>query len=269
MKENCQNCNTLILDNFCSNCGQKSFKRINKKYIVDELQYTIIHTNKGFLYTLKKLAKNPGKTAREFIEGNRVHHYKPLSLLFILSTISALLMFKLLDMGSIMSKVYSDKKMNSMMMTDMYTFMSSYYSLLMMALIPVFAFCTWLILKNWGQNYYEHIIINSYVLSFYTLIYIVFIVPILYFLKNSPESFLNVSTFSFILYVLIYFWFFKGYYPEKSFKEIALNVVLIFLLIVVAYFAFILIAMILYMIYFAIAYSPKELLEYIKPTGKI
>jgi len=46
-------------------------------------------------------------------------------------------------------------------------------------------------------------------------------------------------------------------------------VVLIFLLIVVAYFAFIFIALILYMIYFAIAYSPKELLEYIKPTGKI
>ena len=78
MENTCQNCNNLIVENFCSNCGQKKFKRIDKKYVFDEIQYTLLHTNKGLFYSIKKLLRNPGKTAREYIEGNRVNHYKPI-----------------------------------------------------------------------------------------------------------------------------------------------------------------------------------------------
>ena len=61
MEDNCKNCGTLITGNFCNNCGQKKYKRIDKKYLIDEFQYTILHTNKGFFYTVKNLFKNPGK----------------------------------------------------------------------------------------------------------------------------------------------------------------------------------------------------------------
>jgi hypothetical protein len=54
MEDNCKNCGTLITANFCSNCGQKKYKRIDKKYLIDELQYTVLHTNKGFFYSVKK-----------------------------------------------------------------------------------------------------------------------------------------------------------------------------------------------------------------------
>ena len=67
MENFCKNCNQLITANFCANCGQKKFKRIDKKYIWEELQYTVLHTNKGLLYSLKNILKNPGKTAKEFI----------------------------------------------------------------------------------------------------------------------------------------------------------------------------------------------------------
>ena len=140
MENNCLNCNHNIIENFCSNCGQKSFKRINKKYILDELQYTLIHTNKGFLYTIKNLIKNPGKTARVFIEGDRINHYKPISLLFILSSISSVLMFKLLNMNTISAQYYSKQKMSSLMMNDFSAFTSSYYSFIMMLLIPILYF---------------------------------------------------------------------------------------------------------------------------------
>ena len=83
MDQNCQNCSTLILNNFCDNCGQKKFKKIDRKYIWDEIQYTFLHTNKGFLYSVKNIIKNPGKTARAFIDGNRVNHYKPILLVFV------------------------------------------------------------------------------------------------------------------------------------------------------------------------------------------
>jgi hypothetical protein len=98
---NCQNCNNPIEVNFCSNYGQKKYKRIDKKYIWDEVQYTTIHTNKGFLYSIKKILKNPGKAAKEFIEGNRVNHYKPIALAFILSGISGFISYKIIHLNDL------------------------------------------------------------------------------------------------------------------------------------------------------------------------
>lgn len=58
MAQTCLNCGNPVMDNYCSNCGQKKFKRIDKKYIWDELQYTVFHTNKGFLYSIKNTQKS-------------------------------------------------------------------------------------------------------------------------------------------------------------------------------------------------------------------
>jgi hypothetical protein len=32
MAENCKNCKDAITGNFCANCGQKKYKKIDKKY---------------------------------------------------------------------------------------------------------------------------------------------------------------------------------------------------------------------------------------------
>lgn len=64
MENNCLNCSRPITENFCSNCGQKKYKRIDRKYLIDEVQYLAVHTNKGFFYSIKNVARNPGKTAK-------------------------------------------------------------------------------------------------------------------------------------------------------------------------------------------------------------
>ncbi len=70
----CASCGHEINQNFCPNCGQKKYRRIDAHYIKEEIQYTILHTNKGFFYTLKNLLKNPGKTTRDYLDGNRINH---------------------------------------------------------------------------------------------------------------------------------------------------------------------------------------------------
>ena len=112
MEDNCKNCGTLITGNFCSNCGQKKYKRIDKKYLIDEFQYTVLHTNKGFFYTVKNLFKNPGKTTREFIDGNRVNHYKPILLAFVLTGISTFLAFKVIGINDMQAKAFTINQNN-------------------------------------------------------------------------------------------------------------------------------------------------------------
>lgn len=113
MSEICKNCQGEIAFNFCANCGQKKAKRIDGKYVKDELQYVLIHTNKGFFYSLKKVVRNPGKTASEFIDGNRVNHYKPILMVFLLAGISAFITNTFIHPAEVMrqsSGIFQDKK---------------------------------------------------------------------------------------------------------------------------------------------------------------
>ena len=230
MAENCKNCETLIIDNFCGNCGQKKYKRIDKKYIFDEIQYLTIHTNKGFFYTLKNIIKDPGKTAREYIDGNRVNHYKPIGLAFILSGISAFITFKLLGLKETMETAYGNQEFtNNNFMHSYVEFISHYSSFLMLLSIPLYALLTKLAFRKWGNNYFEHIVMNSYFLSFYTILSILIAYPLMYFFRSDPNSMMSFSMYSMLAVPFLLTWFFKGFYSEKPLKKIIGKIFLIFL----------------------------------------
>ncbi|PWN60063.1 DUF3667 domain-containing protein [Chryseobacterium oncorhynchi] len=227
MEYNCPNCKQLITENFCSNCGQKKYKRIDREYIWNELQYSIFHTNKGFLYSIKNIIRNPGRTAKEFIDGNRINHYKPILLAFVLSSISAFISFKIIEINSIMREIYSQENIYAGSLNNLLSYLSSYNSLIMLLLIPIFAIFTKIAFKCWGQNYYEHIVMNAYILSCYTLINIILIYPVMYFFKNNVKVFIPISFLSIAIIPFILLWFYKGFYKEKFLRKIFLRVLLL------------------------------------------
>ncbi|RYF23335.1 MAG: DUF3667 domain-containing protein [Flavobacteriales bacterium] len=263
MEQICLHCDYTIDENFCTKCGQKRFKRIDRKYVVDELQYLLIHTNKGFLYTIKNLVKSPGGTARRFIEGDRVNHYKPLLLTFILSGISAFISFKIIGLAAIMKEFYTGQHLNSQFMNDYMAISTGYNSFIMLGLIPLFALTTWLAFHKWKANYYEHIVMNAYVLSTYTLVSIVFIYPILFLLRHNMLYFTTITSLSVLVVPLILIWFFKTYYTEKPMKQIIWRVLGVMGLTIIAFFILMVIVMVVAFIY-AIIKGP-EALEYMKP----
>ncbi|RMZ59794.1 DUF3667 domain-containing protein [Chryseobacterium nematophagum] len=263
METSCLNCNQTITENFCSHCGQKKFKRIDKKYVWDEIQYTFLHTNKGFLYSVKNIIINPGKTAKNFIDGNRVNHYKPLLLSFVLSGISAFISFKFLGFAEVMKKFYENQAGSSQAMNDIMTMINSYNSIFMLLLIPLFALLSKLVFMKWGQNYYEHIVMNSYILSYYTLFNIILIYPILYFMKHDVELFSTFSGISMIFTFFIAIWFYKEFYNTRSLKTIILRVLAIFGLLVIVYFVFIMVVLLGVVVYTTM--KGPEAMEYFKP----
>lgn len=245
----CLNCDYTIDENFCRHCGQKKFKRIDKKYVTDEIQYLLIHTNKGFLYTIKKLIKNPGETAKEFIEGNRVNHYKPLLLTFLLSGISAFISFKIIGLNTIMKEFYTGQHLNSPFMNDYMAISTGYNTFIMLGLIPLFALTTWIAFHKWQTNYYEHIVMNAYILSTYTLVNIAFLYPILFFLRHNVAAFTTVTSMSSLSVPIILVWFFRGYYPEKPIKQIIGRVLAVLGLTLVAFGILMVILMVIVAIY--------------------
>ena len=237
MENNCPNCNQIIEGNFCGNCGQKKYTRIDKKYILDEFQY-ILHANKGFLYSIKKLIVNPGKTAREFIDGNRINHHQPISLAFVLSGISAYISFKIVDFNGILKEMYSKREMYSDYINDLLSFIGSFISFILLFLIPVFAFFSKIAFKKWGNNYYEHVVMYAFILSFHTLIDTIVLLPVVYLAKDN--AIIEVFTFlpmSAIPFVLV--WFYKGFYKEHSLISILWRVFLMLFMALIAYMCFI------------------------------
>ena len=236
MQYNCPNCNQVVDGNFCSNCGQRKYKRIDRKYIWDEIQYTVLHTNKGFLYSIKNLIKNPGKTAREYLEGKRVNHYKPILLVFVLSGISAFISFKIVGLNEIVREIYStNEAMDSDFLNESLSFSASYTSLMMVFFIPFLALFSKIAFRKWGHNYYEHVIMNAYILSVHTLFDIIISLPAIYIVKNTIGVFGALPFLSFCIVPFILVWFYKGLYKDKSIKSIIARVLLILLMILIGY----------------------------------
>jgi hypothetical protein len=263
MELNCQNCNEIITAHFCSNCGQKKYKRIDRKYILDEIQYTFLHTNKGFLYSVKNIIKNPGKTAREFIDGNRINHYKPILLAFVLSGISAFISFKIIGLEKIMSSIYAKENINSAFMNDYMTITSSYNSIIMLLLIPIFALFTKLAFRKWGHNYYEHVVMNSYILCYYTLFNIFIVYPLMFIMKNNVEYFSYFTSLSMLAVPFMLVWFFKEFYSDKPLKSIIGRVGVTIGLMILGFIIFMMMIFIGAVIFATI--KGPEALEYMKP----
>lgn len=185
---------------------------------MDELQYTVFHTNKGLLYSLKRILRNPGKAARECIDGNRVNHYKPILLVFVLSAIANFVSFKILKLNEMMNAQFAQQKTNSKFIGDLMSFLSSYNSLIMLLFIPFFATVTSIAFRKWGHNYYEHVVINALVLAFNTMVSILFLYPVMFCFKDTPDTFYSLTQLSMLIVPLVLVWFFKEFYKEKKLK---------------------------------------------------
>lgn len=247
----CANCGHKIEQNFCPNCGQKKYQRIDGKYIKEEIQYTLLHTNKGFFYTIKNLLKNPGRTTREYLDGNRVKHYKPLLLAFVLSGITTFITYKILNLGQVIEAYLSkniENQEGAFDATAFNAFSANYLSFFMMLLIPLAAFLSYWVFRKQLHNYYEHIIINSYLYSFWAICTGLVLYPIIYFLK-SPEWIVYLTFISMPLFIPFVVWFFKELYPNLGWKKATWKVLLMCFLGIIGYFIFSFILGLIYLAY--------------------
>ncbi len=234
MAEICKNCTGEIALNFCPNCGQKKSKRIDKTYIKDEIQYTLLHMNKGFFYSLKNLLKAPGTTAREYLEGNRVNHYKPILLVFVISGLSAFISHTFIHPEVVLESF--NQPNNVLTNPDFNNYIYKYQSLIMLASTPLMAFFTWLFFKKWGYNYYENIVINAFYFACLQTLSIIIILPIQYLLRSDPFLFLIIPTvLTFILLIGVTLWFYIDLYKNKSAGDVIVRLLFLALFMMVLY----------------------------------
>lgn len=192
MSKKCLNCNATLDRQYCSNCGQSSdTHKINLHYLWHDIQHGLLHVDKGILFTTKELFTRPGNSIREFLQGKRVNHFKPISLVLILAGIYSLLShyFGL----NLLSNYYELKgsgvgfdKLKAGV-DNVSEWVSQHYSILALMQIPVFSIGTYIFFKKTGYNFIEHLVINSFIAGQKLILHIVTF-PIYYWFNKTSFS---------------------------------------------------------------------------------
>lgn len=176
----CANCDRAIDgadQKFCPTCGQPTpAHRIDWHFLGHELEHSVLHMDRGVLYSLKELMLRPGHLMRGYLGGRRAQQVKPLLLLMI-SAAAVLLLGKYLVggdlVGSAMQAGYSQTKgaresgsidpATAMKVFDQVKYwINAHLTALTLILLPMEAAALRLAFRNRGLNYPEWLVVSAF-----------------------------------------------------------------------------------------------------------
>ena len=175
----CKNCGNQYEGNYCNECGQSStVGPINFRFLLMEIPHSVFQLNRGLLYTIKELALRPGHTIREFMEGKRKRHYKPLAFFLITSAIYVLITH-LMDNNTYVADLVAGFTRG---MTDagetsgerIIQWIFDNQTWVALTFVPVSAFATWLAFRKWKYNFFEHLVLKLYISGQQMFIYLIY-----------------------------------------------------------------------------------------------
>lgn len=192
----CANCARVtdgLEQKFCPACGQPTpVHRIDWHFLGHELEHSVLHMDRGVLYTLKQLMLRPGHLIRDYIEGRRLGVVKPLLLVMLTGAAATLMAHYALDgdaLGSSFTKGVeagmhqgnANAKQAEAAATMMKVFgfvkdwMNSHLTLITLLVLPVQAAALKLTFRRFKQiNYPEWLVITSFLTAQLFVVWAVF-----------------------------------------------------------------------------------------------
>lgn len=217
MTVTCKNCKNEYSGHFCNQCGQEAAThKINLHFMWHDIQHGLLHIDKGILYTLKELFTRPGLSIREFIEGKRVNHFKPISLVIVLATLYGFL-YRSFHISEVPEINKAKNGLSSATLENINEWASSHVYLIQILSIPFYAIGSYLCFRRQGYNYIEHIIINSF-LAGQRLFLFILCFPILIYVNNTHHVFF-LEKISTGVNALLYVWTFSTFFNHLSFMK--------------------------------------------------
>lgn len=224
----CKNCGNEFSGNFCNICGQSAHTHeISVHYIWHDIQHGFFHFEKGILYTLKELFTRPGDAVKEFMDGKRINHFRPLSLLILLGGLYAFLLhtfhIDLIPFSRSISEEQSKFNLNIW-----FNLIEDHFSIAQIVFLPIFSFASYLAFKKYKIIYAKHIILNAFMLSQRLVVRILFL-PFLYFFEGT-DKFSIFFAISNLLGFAAMIWTMIQFFKAESVLKTVLRSILYFIL---------------------------------------
>jgi hypothetical protein len=216
MKVTCKNCNHIYTGNYCNNCGQTAeTHQLNFHFLWHEIQHGLFHFDQGILYSGKQLFTRPGHTIREFIEGKRVKHFKPISMIIFLATLYGFLYHYFhISFAEPSPNSASEVGIDVVKFNE---WMGTHYAWATLLTIPFYTIGTSIAFKKQGYNLVEYFILNTFKASQKLFVHIATF-PLLYYFNGTH----TMKTLSFIIYlvdVVFIYWTNEQFFNKLSLKK--------------------------------------------------
>lgn len=203
MTNHCKNCQAAIEGRYCSNCGQAtSTARLDFHVVWHDLQHGLLHVNKGIFYTLRELFLRPGLTIRSYLDGQRIRHFQPVSMMIVLAALYAWSS----HLAHRPMVTYSGNAETSVAIAA--DFIEHHYGFAEVMLLPVLALCSYLFFRRRGERYVEWIVVHAFLASQRLVVQIVAL-PFAMTLSSG-----TVGTISFIVNMVYLGWAMMQLYPS-------------------------------------------------------
>ncbi|MEM1327386.1 MAG: DUF3667 domain-containing protein [Bacteroidota bacterium] len=179
---NCKNCGHEVNGNYCHHCGQATkVNRINFSNVLEDITEGVFQLNKGFFYTLKAMSVRPGHAIREFLEGKRKRHFKPIAYVVTMSTLYFLLSQVIdkptwIDDGvtGFFNFEMTEKEKSASKILNVLDWFKKNYTYITLILLPIFSLASYLLFRRFKLNFLEHIVVNAYITGHQALFYAFF-----------------------------------------------------------------------------------------------
>jgi hypothetical protein len=169
----CHNCGTPLAGHYCHECGQKrGAARFTFARLLHEIPHAILHVDRGLPATLRALARHPGRTINDYLDGRRVRYFNPLTLLVLMAGLTAF---------AYSSYPFEYAALNTNLTASLGAKYAEFgrlnfrfYSLTLLLYLPAATVINWVCFAGMepsrNRNFGEHLIVNAYVFGFFTLL---------------------------------------------------------------------------------------------------
>lgn len=218
----CKNCDFEYEGKFCPQCGQKAkTKRITMKQVFNDARQHFIHFDQGFLYTIKALLLRPGHAVREYLEGKRVKHIRPVKFMFWSAAIS-FLVFHFIGLDKDMlekieqQQQSANNQLSQRFAEKVFGLFSDHPAITLFIMIPLIAFWSWLLFRRFRYNYAEHFVLNAYLMGEISLASIV-ISPLSKLIGKMTTSTWPMTLFAVVIWAGYFGWSYRQFFQSKTF----------------------------------------------------
>lgn len=164
----CKNCGAAATGRYCSQCGQStSTGRLDMKVILHDLQHGMLHVHNGIFYTLAELFRRPGTTIRSYLDGKRVRHFQPVSMMVVLSAFYAWLN----HVGG--HDLVAPNGGETSSVAIIRRSIEDHYAISEVLLLPFFALGSLIVFRRRGERFVEWLAFHAFMVSQRTVIQIV------------------------------------------------------------------------------------------------
>lgn len=221
----CINCHRAIDipdQKFCPACGQPTpTHRIDWHFLGHELEHSVLHMDRGILYSLKELMLRPGRLIRGYLEGQRANQVKPLMLIMIMAAVVVVLtryvvgggvMDLNVDVGHAGANAPIDPAVMDNLLKSVADWMNGHFALITLLLLPFEAMALKLAFRRFRDlNYPEWLVITAF-LTVQMFVIWVLLMPLHHWMSLQ----MTVSALAIGCNVFSLVQFFRGYPRWKT-----------------------------------------------------